>query len=126
MPVIEAIGCVTPAPGSSISGCTILNLPPYRDGLPKKMKTLPGWSFGHRYLIPLKNTISIIPDSSATITEKRCTALNLIWPSAGSRTEPALSRRVALTTPALIWTMAAVDLTAAMGITELRSTYLNG
>ena len=61
--------------GLSTSGWTIFMRLPKVCGLPKKTNTLPGVSRSQFHLMPLKNTISISPVLSATITLRRLTAL---------------------------------------------------
>ncbi len=74
--------------GASTSGWTMLMRCPYAWGFPKNTNSLPGTRRLKFHLMPLKNTISILPLPSSTVTEKRFTALKRISPSWGIRLEP--------------------------------------
>ena len=65
---------MAPSCGTSTSGCTMLSRLPKACGLPKKRNVLPGTSRWKFQRIPLKKTISIWPEASSTITDRRLTA----------------------------------------------------
>ena len=108
-------GCAAPGtvapptvPGWSISGCTMFTRPLKAVGFPKNRNVLPGCSRSAVYLIPLKNTNSIVPVPSCTHT------LSFFpWNSLEA-------------TVAWICTNAASGTTSAIGTTVLRSMYRNG
>ena len=140
----------------STSGCTMFSLLLKTDGFPKNMNSFPGSSFPYIHFIPLKNTSSIIPLPSDTVTFILFTALNLIsccrlpsplpWPAVcavppmpdavsppvpGStgiswNTGPAVPYSSLEMTFARIWICAMSGTASAMRMTELLSMYLYG
>ena len=91
-------------------------------GLPKKMKRLPGLRRSKFQRMPLKNTISILPLASSTMTLILLhLPVRMELSSWGMAEEPG-PYRVRETTIARICTEARSGVISAMGVMPLRST----